>query len=128
MENKGETFKLTYSASEQEEIKRIREKYAPPEQKEDKMAKLRRLDGSATRAAMITSLTVGIVGTLLLGVGMCCTMLSEWAETMFVFGIIIGIIGIIGIAGAYPIYVKMVKKKRAKLAPEILRLTEELMK
>ena len=127
MEEKNETFSYTYSAKEQEEIKKIRDKYAAPTKEEISMEQLRRLDASTTRGATVVSLIIGIVSTLLFGVGMCCTMISEW-ETYFIFGIIIGVIGIIGVAAAYPIYTHMVKRKRAKLAPEIMRLSEELLR
>lgn len=127
MEEKTETFSYTYSAKEQEEIKKIRDKYAVPTKEEISMEQLRRLDASTTRAATVVSLIVGIVSALLFDVGMCCTMISEW-EAYFIFGIIIGVIGIIGVAAAYPIYTHMVKRKRAKLAPEIMRLSEELLK
>lgn len=68
MENqdKSESFRFAYSAKEQEELRKIRQKYAPKE--ENKMEQLRRLDQNVT------------------------------------------------------------KKEREKIAPEILRLTEELMK
>ena len=67
-ENKN-SFNYTYSASQQQEIKKIREKYAPPTREEDNMEKLRRLDASAAKPGTIVSLIVGIIGTLLLGVG-----------------------------------------------------------
>lgn len=125
MENKEkEIFNYTYSAKEQEEIKRIRKKYAPTE--EDKMAQLRRLDSGVYQKATIVSLAVGIVGALLLGIGMCCCMV--WKDAMFIPGIIIGIIGIIVVCIAYPLYNRTLKKEREKIAPEILRLTDELMK
>lgn len=127
MEEKNETFSYTYSAKEQEEIKKIRDKYAAPTKEEISMEQLRRLDASTTRGATVVSLIVGIVSALLFGVGMCCTMIPEW-EMYFIFGIIIGVAGIIGVAAAYPIYTYMVKRKRAKLAPEIIRLSEELLK
>ncbi|MCM1148676.1 MAG: hypothetical protein NC319_01135 [Butyricicoccus sp.] len=126
MDEKKETFYYAYSASRQQEIRHIREKYAPPTQEEDKMEKLRRLDQSVTRPGMIISLTVGIISCLILGVGMCCTMV--WAETLFIPGIIIGVIGIAGLITAYPIFTGVTKKRREKLAPEIIRLTDELMK
>ena len=128
MEEKKETFNYTYSAKHQEEIRRIREKYMPPTQAEDKMAELRRLDESVTKSAVAVSLIVGVVGCLLLGIGMCCTMLPEWQDTWFIAGIVIGVVGILLIAAAYPVYVRMVKRKREKLAPEIIRLTDELLK
>ncbi|MDE7297654.1 MAG: hypothetical protein K2N94_02350 [Lachnospiraceae bacterium] len=124
MEQKNETFTYNYSASEQAEIKKIREKYMPKE--ESKMEQLRRLDESAAKPGTIAALIVGIISTLIMGFGMCCTMV--WAESMFVPGIVIGVIGIAGVAAAYPLYLHITKKRREKLAPEILRLTDELMK
>ena len=127
MEEKKETFTYTYSAKEQEEIKKIRDKYAPPTKEENSMEQLRRLDESATKGATVVSLVVGIISALLLGVGMCCTMVPGW-EQYFIPGIAIGVVGIIGVIAAYPIYNHMVKRKREKLAPEIMRLSDELMK
>ena len=123
MENK-ETFSYTYSAKQQEEIKKIREKYLPKEA--DKMEQLRRLDESVTRKGTVISLIVGIVGTLVMGFGMSCCMV--WADTLFVLGIVVGIVGIALACTAYPIYNFVVKKEREKIAPEIIRLTDELMK
>lgn len=126
MEQKKEkqTFQYTYSAKQQQEIKNIRKKYAAPE--EDKMEQLRRLDNSVTQKGTIISLIVGVVGTLILGVGMCCAML--WQGALFIPGIIIGIAGIGILCCAYPLYHRVTKKEREKIAPEILRLTDELMK
>ena len=120
------TFSYTYSAKEQEEIKHIREKYATPTKEETGLEQLRRMDESATKGAAIVSLTVGIAGALILGIGMCCTMV--WGDKLFIPDIIIGLAGIAGVSVAYPIYTSMVKKKRAELAPEIMRLTDELMR
>ena len=117
-------FSYTYSAKQQEEIKNIRKKYLPKE--EDKMEQLRKLDQNAANPGKIVSLTLGIVGTLTLGVGMCCTMV--WADKLFIPGIVIGVIGIAAVLAAYPVYTHITKKQREKIAPEILRLTEELMK
>lgn len=122
MENNNPSFEYTYSAPRQEEIKRIREKYLPKE--EDKMEQLRRLDNRVTQKATMASLAVGIVSTLILGVGMCCCMV--W--NLFVLGIIVGVIGIAGVAAAYPLYTYITAREREKIAPEIFRLTEELMK
>ncbi len=127
MDEKKETFTYTYSAKEQEEIKNIRDKYAPPTKEETSMEQLRRLDASATKGATIVSLIVGILGSLILGIGMCCVMAPGW-EQYFIPGIAVGIVGIIGVIAAWPIYTHMVKRKRAKLAPEIMRLSDELMK
>ena len=125
MEEKKDAFTYTYSASRQEEVRRIREKYAPSTQEEDKLERLRRLDRTATKPGTAAALTVGTAGTLTMGFGMCCTMV--WSETLFIPGIVIGIVGIIGICAAYPLYLHMTKKRRNKLAPEIMRLADELL-
>jgi hypothetical protein len=88
------------------------------------MEQLRRLDESATKPGTIAALVVGVLGTLTLGVGMCCTML--WADRFFVPGIVIGVVGLCAVGGAFPLYNHITKKQREKLAPDILRLTEEL--
>ena len=64
-ENKG--FQYTYSAKEQAELKRIRDKYTAPTETEDKMARLRRLDASVTNTAQAVALVFGVIGTLILG-------------------------------------------------------------
>ena len=122
MKNK-ETFSYTYSAKEQEEIKKIREKYIPKET--DKMEQLRRLDAGVTQKGTVISLVIGIIGALILGTGM--SMCMVWTE-LFVLGIIVGIVGIVMVSAAYPLYSYVTKKEREKIAPEIIRLTDELMK
>ena len=125
-------FKYTYSAKEQDEIKQIRQKYQS--QEEDSMTRLRKLDASATSKASIISLVLGSIGTLILGIGMSLIM-TDFAVrfgmtgviNMFV-GILAGVFGIVLVALAYPVYNKVLNRERKKIAPEILRLTDELMK
>lgn len=124
MEEKKETFEYNYSAKQQKEIKTIREKYVPKE--ENKMEQLRRLDASATKPGTAASIIVGVIGALLFGIGMCCTMV--WMGNLFIPGIVIGVAGLLAIAAAYPVYTYITKKQREKLAPEIMRLTDELIK
>ena len=130
--NKDTIFKYTYSAKEQDEIRRIRQKYQA--QKEDGISRLRKLDAKVSQKATMVSLVLGVVGALVMGSGMSLIMtdMGEILEVtgivgMFV-GIFIGVIGIILIALAYPVYSKVLEKEREKIAPEILRLTEELLK
>ncbi len=125
MEEKSETFHYTYSATQQEEIKHIREKYTPSSREEDKMEQLRKLDRSVTKPGAIAALTVGILSALVFGVGMCCTMV--WEASLFLPGIVIGIVGLGGMIAAYPVYTRITKSRREKLAPEIMRLSDELM-
>lgn len=130
MENK-ETFHYTYSAKEQAEIKAIRKKYEAPEQTGDKMAELRRLDAAVTKKATTVSLVFGILGALIMGSGMSLAMTELGAPLgamAMVWGVLVGVIGILLVSLAYPIYNRIIKKERKKIAPQILQLTDELMK
>lgn len=131
MENK-ETFNYTYSAKEQAEIKAIREKYESPKESEDKMMQLRRLDASVTQKATTVSLVLGIIGALVMGIGMSLVMtdIGKMLGTApaMILGICVGIVGMILVCSAYPMYNCILKKEREKIAPEIIRLSDELMK
>ena len=135
MENRDkETFSYTYSAKEQTEIQNIRKKYEMTTEQEDKMAQLRRLDASVSSKSTTVALVVGIVGALIMGLGMSLAM-SELSEILgihqdvgMLLGIIIGVVGIVPVCLAYPLYNRTLKKEREKVAPEILRLSDELMK
>ena len=135
MENKeNEAFCYTYSAKEQEEIKNIRKKYTTPEVSEDKMERLRRLDKSVADKATRKSLIVGIIGALIMGTGMSLVMtdlgeiFGAYQNAALYIGILVGIVGIVLVGYAYPVYNRVLKKERERIAPEILQLTEELMK
>ncbi len=124
----NQSFEYTYSAKRQQEIEAIRKKYLPKE--EDKMEQLRKLHYSATQKAQAVSIAVGVIGSLILGTGMslCMTELGI-ALGMFAlfFGSLIGLVGLVIIALAYPLYNRILHKERTRIAPEILRLTDELM-
>ena len=128
MENK-ESFSFPYSAAQQQEVEAIRKKYLPRE--EDKMEQLRRLHAIPTQKAQAASLAVGIIGTLIMGTGMsvCLTDIGAALGSLaMVMGILVGIVGMVLVALAYPIYNRVLNKQRAKIAPEILRLSDELLK
>ena len=132
--NENNGFQYIYSAKDQAELKRIRDKYTAPTEAEDKMARLRRLDASVTQTAQTAALVFGIIGALILGFGMslCMTDLAEilgsHRDMAMALGIIVGVVGGVLVGLAYPIYNAIVRAKQKKLAPEIIRLTDELMK
>lgn len=128
MEN-NEGFRYTYSASQQQEVESIRKKYLP--QEENKLELLRRLHRSASEKAQAWSIATGVIGTLVLGTGMslCMTELGAMlGDPVLMIGILVGTVGIVLVALAYPVYNRVLKKQRQRIAPEILRLTDELLK
>jgi uncharacterized membrane protein YuzA (DUF378 family) len=131
MENK-ENFNFIYSAQQQKEVEAIRKKYLTTE--EDKMQRLRKLHAIPTQKAQTASLVVGVIGALIMGTGMSFIMtdlgqiFGGYSDLSMIIGIVVGLVGMVPVALAYPIYDRVLKKQREKIAPEILRLTDELLK
>ena len=128
MENK-DRFSFTYSAQQQKEVEAIRKQYLP--QETDKMDQLRKLHAIPTKKARAASLTVGIIGALIMGTGMSLAMTEIGAalgSLAMILGIAVGLVGVVLVALAYPLYNRVLKKQREKIAPEILRLSDELLK
>ena len=128
MENK-DRFSFTYSAQQQKEVEAIRKQYLP--QETDKMEQLRKLHAIPTQKARAASLTVGIIGALIMGTGMSLAMTELGAalgSLAMILGIAVGLVGMVLVALAYPLYNRVLKKQREKIAPEILRLSDELLK
>lgn len=121
-EEKNNSFDYEYSSGQEIEIAKIRAKYLPKE--ESKMETLRKLDKSVERPGMITGIALGVLGCLVLGTGMSCVMV--WTDSLFWVGIVVGIIGLLMVALAYPMYAFITKRRKEKMAPQILALTEEL--
>lgn len=127
-----EEFRYSYSAKQQAEIDHIRKKYLPKE--EDKMEQLRKMDAAVTQKANMVAIVLGVAGSLLLGFGMSLFMtdlgriFGDHKSISMAVGIPIGLIGLVCAALAYPVYQRILQKERAKIAPRILQLTEELSK
>lgn len=123
MEN-NEVFKYKYSAAQNKEVEHIRKKYLPRE--ESKFEILKRLDLKAQSAGHIQGLSIGIVGALVFGIGMCFGLDvfagADWLSVLFCG------VGAVIMLPAYPIYKHISNKTKQKLAPEILRLSDELMR
>lgn len=123
------SFEYTYSAQQRQEVEAIRKEYLPKEK--DKLEQLRALHEGPTKKAQAASIIVGVLGALVLGGGMslCMTDLAQALGTLsLAAGIAVGMVGIVLTALAYPTYNRILKRERARIAPEILRLSEDLIK
>lgn len=119
----NEFFEFSYCAPEQEEIRRIRERYLPPQERKTKLDLLRELDAGVTRRGTMCSIALGTVSSLVMGLGMSLCMVWQRMAP----GIVIGVIGMIGVAAAYPVYRRVTDREKKRITPQILKLTEELM-
>ena len=118
-------FTYSYSAKENAEVQAIRKKYLP--KSESKLEELKRLDEMVQASGMVESLSAGIGGALIFGLGMCLAMqVIGSGIVIMILGVLIGIAGMVGMLVAYPVYRKIFKRTKEKYAPRILELTAEL--
>ena len=122
MENN--TFSYNYSAARNKEIERIRRKYMP--QEESKLERLKKLDLRVQMAGTLESLCFGIVGALVFGIGMYF-FLDVFEGGAWLTALLM-VLGAVIMIPAYPIYRRIARKTKAELTPEILRLSEEIIK
>lgn len=84
------------------------------------------LHSSKTLAANVFSYIFGIFATLMLGGGMCLTLLTENDIPAFAGGIVLGVAGIVLCSVNYFIYKKIVLKKTKEALPLIDETEEKL--
>lgn len=123
MDTQKETYSYTYSAMQQDEVRKIYDQYIPKE--ENSVEKLKRLDHRATGVAVGIAVSVGVIGFLTLAVGMCYLML--WSDYSLL-GLLIAAPGLAAMIAARPLYRFVAEKRRKRIAPEVLALCKELMK
>lgn len=122
----NDQFNFKYIApteEERKEIDSIRRQYTPQEHTESKIERLRRLDALVKNTAIIWSLVLGVLGTLIFGLGL--TMILEW--NIWLWGIVLMLIGSVPMSISYPVYKFVLKKYKNRYGEEIIRLSEELL-
>ena len=124
MENKHVTY--SYSSAENDEIRKIRQKYEPKQEEKSLKEKVIKLDKSVNNAAFAISITAGIIGALIFGTGLSMILLVP--DEKIIEGLIFGIAGIIVMISAYPLKKYITLKKRKKIAPQIMELTDKILK
>ena len=125
MNNDNNRFSYTYAApteQERSEVERIRRQYAQ-DGVESGIERLRKLDVKVKRAPLIVSVTLGVVGVLIFGLGL--TMVLEWS--LFAWGAVVAAVGVVPMAIAYPVKKALLKRNKAKYGDEILKLSDEIL-
>lgn len=83
---------------------------------DDTLASIASMEGEKTKKATTQAIVIGVVAALVLGLGMCCTMV--WTQLM-IPGIVIGLAGIAGCLYAYVRYRAICVAETARLNPAI---------
>ena len=88
---------------------------------------LRELDAKVKRPANVFAYTLGIVSSLVAGLGMSLAMQVIGGTTLLTaIGIVIGVIGFTCMSINYPIYKKLLENGKKKYAYEIVELAREI--
>ena len=104
-------------------VNKIKNSYC--EKQITKFDELKALDKKAKRPAKVFAYIFGVIGSLVLGTGMCFAM--KILGDIMAVGIVVGIVGIIMTAINYPIYKQILKKRKNKYAAKILELSDEIV-
>ena len=111
-------------------VQKIRTQYT--EKQHTELDALKALDTKVKRPANIFAYIYGSVSAIIMGAGMSLVMTEIGAAiglaSAMVPGIVIGVAGMGMALSTYPIYKKMLDGRKKKYAPEILKLSEKIMK
>lgn len=125
-EEQNERFEYTYAAPterERKKIEQIRKTYLPQEKKRTDLERLQELDRKVQHPPTLLALTLGVVGTLVFGLGLTCIL--EWQK--LALGAVLSLVGIVPVALAYPLYRLWLEKRKRKYSAEILSLSEKML-
>lgn len=111
-------------------VQKIRTQYT--EKQHTELDALKALDAKVKRPANVFGYTYGSIGAIVMGAGMSLVMTDIGAiiglASVMVPGIAIGVVGMGMALSTYPIYKKILNGRKKKYAPEILKLSEKIVK
>ena len=111
-------------------VEKIRSQYT--EQEYTELDALKALDAKVKKPAKVFSFVYGSIGAIVMGTGMSLIMTDIGAmlgmEDAMIPGIIVGVVGMVMALTTYPICKKLLASRKKKYAPQILELSERVMK
>ncbi|MGN0812154.1 MAG: hypothetical protein ACI4MQ_01405 [Candidatus Coproplasma sp.] len=113
---------------EQKIVEEIKKSYSEKSERENNFEELCRLDAKVRRPAEITAFTLGTVGSLVLGTGMCLAMqVLTTASFAMPLGIVIGVLGIGIVSVNYFIYKAILKHRKKKYTQQVVELSDKIL-
>ncbi len=92
---------------------------------------LRELDNKVKRPANVFAYTFGSIGAIIMGGGMSLVMTDIGASigaASLPLGIVIGILGLGLTIATYPLYKRLLSRRKAAFAQQIIRLSDGILK
>ena len=111
-------------------VQKIRTQYT--EKQHSELDELKELDAKVKRPARVFAYTYGSLSAIIMGAGMSLVMTDIGATIglarAMVPGIAIGVVGMGLALTTYPIYKKILRSRKQKYAPAIMKLSDKIMK
>ncbi len=111
-------------------VQKIRTQYT--EKQHTELDALKALDAKVKKPANVFAYTYGSVSAVVMGSGMSLVMTDIGAKlglaATMVPGIAIGVVGMGMALSTYPIYKKILNSRKKKFAPQIMELSEKLIR
>ncbi len=105
-------------------VQKIRTQYT--EKEHTALDDLKALDTKVKRPACVFAYILGTVGALVMGTGMSLAM--SVIGSSIPLGIGVGLLGILMVGINYPLYKGILGRRRKKYAPEIIAMSDNIMK
>ena len=111
-------------------VQKIRTQYT--EKQHTELDELKALDAKVKKPAHVFAYTYGSLSAIVMGSGMSLVMTEIGTmiglRATVVPGIVIGVVGMVMALTTYPIYKKMLSNRKKKFAPQIMELSDRLLK
>lgn len=104
--------------NQKELVEKIRSNYIQETKQKSKLDELKDLDKKVRRPATIVSYVYGILGSLVLGIGLCLAM--RVIGNLMALGIVIGLAGIGIVSTTHLVYEGILNKRRSLYADKIV--------
>ncbi len=111
--------------NQKELVEKIRSNYIQETKQKSKLDELKDLDKKVRRPATIVSYVYGILGSLVLGIGLCLAM--RVIGNLMALGIVIGLAGIGIVSTTHLVYEGILNKRRSLYADKIVAKSNELL-
>lgn len=118
-------MEVKYEKNQLEEVENIRDEYCRRE--ESDLEKLKKLDAGVKRPAVISAITVGTAGTLVLGTGLCICLGAIGSQSLLPLGVVLGVVGIAVAVCGWFIYRAVLKARKRKYSQEIITLSDKIL-
>ena len=111
-------------------VQKIRTQYT--EKQHTELDELKALDAKVKKPANVFAYVFGSISAIVMGAGMSLVMTDIGPiiglDNAMVPGILVGIVGLGLALSTYPIYKRILNARKKKYAPQIMTLSEKLMK